>query len=261
MKAADDNYALFNNWYVSFYEQEFASKLTYTSVDFADKLVEFMIEALKRAKGAEFTSSLKIYDQCCGSGSFAFAVDKLGLGNKVVGVDISEMARRLARFCDDKPNLKFHCANVLKYAEPEEFDICTCWHTSCCYSLDDADNLLQFKRMSECLKPGGLFIIDTINPEHVKANFIEKKADILDDDIVVARWYALAGNDLSSKWKVYKQDGTYEIFDGHTRLYSLGELVKMLFSVDLHVLGAAGSYEFDPVSPDFGRMTLYGVKV
>lgn len=260
MKTAD-NYALFNDWYVSFYEQEFASKLTYTSVGFAGKLVKFMIEALKRASGAEFTSCLKIYDQCCGSGSFAFAVDKLGLGNKVVGVDIAEPARRLARLCDDRPNLKFHWADVLKYVEPEEFDICTCWHTSCCYSLDDANNLLQFKRMSECLKPGGLFIVDTINLEHVKANFIEKRADILDDDTIVARWYELAGNDLSSKWRVYKQDGTHKTFYGHTRLYSLGELVKMLFSVDLHVLGSAGSYEFDPVSLDFGRMILYGVKV
>ena len=250
----------YDNWHISFYKQSFAHKLTYTSTDKADEMVKFMKEALKRSKDIEFSGDLKIYDQCCGNGSFVFAVDNLGLENKIVGVDMAESIIALANSSTNNKNLKFYCADVCKYVEPKAFDICTCWHTSCCYSMDDTINLLQFKKMSECLKPGGLFIIDTINPEFVRANFIQKKAEILDDDTIIARWYTLEENDLSSKWTIYNKNGTNDTFYGHTRIYSVEDLTKMLYSVGLHVIDIVGNYEFDPINNNLGRMILYGVK-
>lgn len=254
------------NWYCDFYSKPF-SKVTFTDVKAAAKQLE-LLESLAPFMDSE----TKLFDQCCGDGTFA-TVASAAKKIKTIGIDQSTRVIDVAKRRLDNPTMKtylpeleklvtFKVADVLSYVEEDEFDIATCWHTSCAYSSVDSENIKQFECMSRSLKHGGFFIIDTINPVFVKKHFYDRKCRIEDDGTIVATWYLLVGNILSSTWKIASyNDDKMTTFKGMTKLYTQREYEKMLKSVGLEVIGCLGDYEGHLVNDELGRMILFGVNL
>lgn len=115
--------------------------------------------------------------------------------------------------------------------------------------------------MSRNLKRGGRFIIDTINPEYVEANFKRRIEDHLDDGTMVVRKYLLKDGILSSEWKVTGKNEIYSVFTGMTKLYTLPQYVEILASIGLRIVDVVGNYNSDELSIKTGRMIMFGEKI
>jgi len=244
-------------WYKFFYEKPFAT-VTYTKVETAKKQLKLL-----KALSPRIDKSCKIFDQCCGWGSFCRVAATETRAERVLGIDLSEhFINEAKKMPNCPPSLEFKVANALYYAEDGEFDIATCWHTSCAYSTVDDENMMQFKCLSKSLKLGGFFLVDTINPMYVKKHFIDRKCRIEDDGTIVATWYHLADNILSSAWRIASfSDDKISTFCGLTKMYTMTEYDKMLRKVGLKVVGALGDYDGNRLSDDLGRMILFGIKL
>lgn len=247
-----------NKWYLDFYSKPFAM-VTYTDLDIVEKQWNFL-----KTIAPKIDDKTKIFDQCCGNGIFARrAASAAENPVRVLGIDISKSSIKIAK--EAQPlfkNLEYRVADALYYCEDNEFDIATCWHTSCAYSIIDAENIKQFDCLSKSLKRGGVFVIDTINPEYVYGHFIDRKCRIEDDGTIIATRYHLAGNILSSTWKItsFENDKVSTCF-GFTKMYSMSQYEKMLNDVGLKLIGCFGDYDGRALSCELGRMILHGVKL
>ena len=239
-------------WFDTFYNHPFAD-LTYTKEDSAKEISSFFESVVK--------TKSKVLDQCCGNGTIDIEISKNG--HEVVGIDLSRRAIENAKqkSTSKRLDLKFKIADAREFVDENAFDVCTCWHTSCAYSEDDQRNIMQFDCMSRNLKHHGLFIIDTINPEYVEANFKRRMEDHLDDGTTVVRKYLLKDSILSSEWKVIGKNEVYSVFTGMTKLYTLSQYVEILASIGLRIVDVVGNYNSDELSIKTGRMIMFGEKI
>lgn len=253
-------------WFEKFYSKSF-SNVTYTGACDASQYINFLQkcthfkdyqtqEAVDRARWPE----LKIFDQCCGDGSVSAAMASQ-LRSRVLGVDLSKRAIKDARkrFASVS-GLQFKVADAREFYIDDAFDVVTCWHFSCSYSKDDATNMKQLECMSKSLKRDGLLVLESMNPNFIRKNFVEKRARILDDGTIVGTWYKLSGKMLSSTWKTCSKNNVIETFTGMTKLYSCDEYCAMLAAVGVEVIASFGSLRCDILSDEFGRMILVGIK-
>lgn len=244
-----------NGWFKDFYAKPFA-KTTYSNANLAFK----QLGLLKDITGF-LDPETKIFDQCCGDGTFACMVASNTDVNRILGIDLSEHFIEEAKTKGQLfQNLEFKTVDALSYVEENTFDIATCWKNSCSYSFDDNENLKQLDCMSRSLKNGGLFVIDTLNIEFIANHFVDRMSCIEDDGTIIARLYQLDANVLSSSWKVITPDDKISKYSGATKLYSIDEWKQRLKKVGLQLVGAFGDYDGMPVSSELGRLILHGVK-
>ncbi len=247
-------------WFREFYGGENLALATYSDDTWAASQLGFLESAMLRVGQRRLSSDMRVLDQCCGIGCFARALAQKH-GNEVVGIDLSEYFIEAAEAASLGSHLvTFVVADAREWSGAENFDICTCWRTSCAYSRADDVNLKQFERMSKSLKKDGLFVIDTINPAYIKKHFRRKWSEIRDDGTIVARWYFLEDGMLSSKWTIVKPDDAVFHHCGMTRLYTREQYETMLANVGLKVVDVVGNYGFDALSDDTGRMIFFGEK-
>ncbi len=134
----------------------------------------------------------KILDLACGTGGPTLELARRGY--IVVGVDLSEEMIQIARNKAEKQglsnNVSFIVQDMTKIDYREEFDAVTLFFTSINYVLSDDDIQELFKRVYRALKPGGVFIADTLNILTNANRLIEGipvhwRIDIDDKNIVV----------------------------------------------------------------------------
>ncbi|HRH55526.1 MAG TPA: class I SAM-dependent methyltransferase [Candidatus Paceibacterota bacterium] len=103
----------------------------------------------------------KVLDVGCGTGLHAAALSKLGY--EVVGVDAN---RRMVEFAAAKyPGLDFICGEMKDFLiEGKTFDAIFCLCTVFSYNTTNSDVITTLHNFYNHLRPGGLLIIDNINP-------------------------------------------------------------------------------------------------
>ena len=107
-----------------------------------------------------------VVDLACGTGSLSVLLAREGY--QVFGVDLSEpmltqAAAKAAAMTENPPY--FIRQNMTKLRLPQSVDCVVCLLDSVNYLTDPADCQAMIKRVSNCLKPGGMFLFD-INTEH-----------------------------------------------------------------------------------------------
>lgn len=110
-----------------------------------------------------------VLDLACGTGSLTY---ELALrGYRVTGVDLSDemlsLAEEKCRELREPP--QFFCQSMEKLCLPERVDACVCCLDSVNYVLQPKKLREAFRRVFECLEPGGLFLFDADTPEKLEA--------------------------------------------------------------------------------------------
>src|SRR5262245_14904011 len=147
------------NWFEEFFEGEWLEEVALTiSDERTARDADFVVQKLELAAGAS------VLDVGCGHGRHSLALARRGF--RVVGIDLSRRSIELAERAAAQEGLEvdFVRVDARELAFEAEFDAAVNLFTSVIgYFEDEADDQKVVDRVARALRPGGSFLIDTIN--------------------------------------------------------------------------------------------------
>jgi SAM-dependent methyltransferase len=129
--------------------------------------------------------------------------------------------------------------------------------TSFGYFERDEENQSVFESVYRALRPGGRFLIDYLNREHVIANLVEQDERVLAGRRVISmRRLTEDGRRVTKRTRVVTpSEPTREYFES-VRMYSEREMVDMLCRAGLCEVQTYGSLNGEAFRPDSKRLIV-----
>lgn len=224
------------NWWESFFDEEYARHFLPPQVDEpARQIVDLL--GLK--------SGQRVFDQCCGQGRFSRALAQQGF--YPVGVDAcAEYVEAARAAC---PRGEFFRADASRFQTTEPCHGGMNVYSSFGYSADDDFNRALLQRAHASLRPGSLFVLETINFANVLVNFQPTIVTELESGLTLERqsrldWYH---GMLHQQWTLTRPDGSHRRHSTCTRMLLPRELGDMLREAGFEperMLGSLAGQEF-----------------
>ena len=204
----------------------------------------------------------RVLDLCCGTGRHAMLLAQHGLD--VVGQDLNEEYAAEATHrahATGLPNVHFIARDMRDIPYDGHFDAVINMFTAFGYFESDEDNYAVLRAVHRALRPGGHFLLDTLNREWVIANqtpqerharpdgsvLIEKRSFSLETGRNHVAFAVEAGGDGSAARSL----GAHDI-----RLYTLAEMARMLAEVGFRFERAYGGFDAAPYGIASRRMIV-----
>lgn len=185
-------------------------------------------------------SGAKIIDLGCGRGRHARYLNTLGYD--VTGIDLSEANIQFARQFETD-TLRFAVHDMHHPFQPESFDAALNLFTSFGYDECDDDNYAIIKSAAQCLKPGGIFVLDYLNTARYRD---EIKTDPYQLEIAgvhyriyssVTREFIIKNIEVTDRGKVFH-------FYERIRNYSYEDFEQFFSKAGLSIQVSFGTYSF-----------------
>jgi SAM-dependent methyltransferase len=247
-----------SKWYVDFFRQGFYHRSWAPAERFerAEREVDFIVEALGVPPGAS------VLDLCCGEGRHAIALARRGF--RMSGLDLSAFHLRLARQAANEAgvSVRWHRGDMRDIPWEGEFDAIINVFTSFGYLESDEEDFKVLAGVAKALKPGGRFLLDTINREMLVRHWEEHiwqeghEGTVRLED---RRFDFLAGRQRNRVLSI-DPDGTRSEREIDLRLYTLKELADMLSRAGLVVRRAWGGFDGREYGLDNRRMIVLSEK-
>lgn len=184
--------------------------------DYYDRVFPLNPNQLKFVKRTGPLKGTKILDIGCGTGNLTMALTNEGAD--VTGIDLDEQMITKAKA---KSNLDFRILNMLHLEsrfDPGTFDSITCFGNTLVHlnSPEDMENF--FHQVKKILKPGGKFLLQILNYDHILKDHVKKLPLIENESIQFERIYQfketkiLFKTTLSDKEKNIKIESEIELF-------------------------------------------------
>lgn len=242
------------DWYRTWFGREYLEVYPHRDEAEAALQVDFLTEKL------QLTDNARVLDLCCGSGRHAFELAKRGY--RVCGVDLSGelLALACARSKEKGGNVLFVRADMRILPLSGIFDAALSLFTSFGYFPTQTEDRKVLEAIARVLKKGGKYLLDHLNPEHVRANLVEKdESGRIGFRVLQERWIDEEGRRINKRITITREGGA-EVFNESVRMYSFAELRAMLrdagFKIQ-QVFGDFGGNEFSDLSP---RMIILAEK-
>jgi SAM-dependent methyltransferase len=237
-------------WYVDFFREGFYYHNWAPEKRFqrTEREVDFIVGAMGLPAGAS------VLDLCCGEGRHT--VELARRGHRMTGLDLSALHLRLARQAAKEAgvSVRWHRADMRDIPWEGEFDAVINMFTSFGYLESDEEDFKVLAGVARALKPGGRFLLDTINREmlvrHWETHDWQKETNgtlRLED----RRFDFLAGRQHNRVLGI-DPDGTRHEREIDLRMYTLKELAEMLSRAGLMVQRTWGGFD----GRDYGLDTL-----
>jgi len=190
----------------------------------------------------------RILDLACGPGRHAAELARWS--SQVVGFDLSRAMLRRARersggalVRGDMRALPFRAGS---------FTLAVNLFTSFGYFLNEEENSRVVSQVAAALAPGGHFVLDYLNAEHVRRTLkgIEQAKG---RDVLVRRRIDSADRFVIKEIEL-RDEGRR--FEERVRLYSAAELAALLGDAGLRVVARFGDYDGGAAGPDAPRVIL-----
>lgn len=227
-----------NNWYSQIFNEDYLRTVPKNSPKQTEREAKFIIERLGIESGA------RVLDLCCGFGRHTLYLAKNGFD--MVGLDLSMIMLKKA-LADAQANnqaIKFIHGDMRKLTFKAIFDAIYNVQTSFGY-FDDVSNFKVLQGIFNALKPGGVFLIETVNP------------DFLINDLPLRIWWKgrecmlLEEIDMEALSGVLKISRSF-VFDDQKRapweqkiqirLYTAHEMRALLTRAGFKVVELSGDY-------------------
>ncbi|MEZ4756037.1 MAG: methyltransferase domain-containing protein [Flavobacteriales bacterium] len=185
----------------------------------------------------------RLLDLACGRGRHALHFANAGLD--VTGVDLSEESLVEAR--STVPLAQFRVHDIREPYPGPAFPYITCLFTSLGYTTDPADDLRVLQAASDSLAPGGRFVLDVMNTDHVLAHLIPVEERTIDGvHFLVERWY----EDGSIRKRIQVTDGgAHHTYEERLRALRPGDLTAMVIRAGLQVEDTTDGPVLEPFDP------------
>lgn len=219
----------------------------------AEREVSATVEAL------ELEPSARVLDLCCGAGRHSRAFLKQGF-ERVVGIDYSYPLLRFGM--SERPRACFVRGDMrLLPLLESSLDAAAMFFTSFGYFKTNIENLSVLHELNRVLRPGGRFLIDYLNPDHVRETF-QPESERRHGEYCIRerRWFSDDGERIEKEIRIDNWGGRNRVFVESVRLYSHDDIRDMLANAELQVDGTLGSFEGEAFSASSPRMIVYGRK-
>ena len=240
------------DWVEALYDELLADVLLRR--DEVARELNFLHQALELRPG------MTVLDQGCGVGSMALPLAQRGL--HVVGIDqaggyIAEARAAAARL---GLSARFEVADARSFLPAAPMDAAFSWWTSWGHA-DDAGNLAMLQRAADALRPGGRFVLDTMNvcgvlrafaPQVVTTRAVPR----LGGEVELRRLSRLdlASGELLKTWIYSLPDGRQVHRPSAMRLYPPWQVSALLQAAGFAEVRLLGSMEGEPLALDSPRL-------
>ena len=245
------------DWYDGFFEtSEWLDQVVPEITDErTQREVDFIVEQLALAPGEH------VLDLACGHGRIARELARRGY--RVTGLDLSERSlERAQREAADEGLAVEWVRADMRDVPPGPFDAVVNVFTAFGYFQEEAENQRVLDGVAASLRPGGRFLIDTINLLGLASRYQERRWDELAGGVLNVqehRYDALRGRN-ESVWTFIRPDGGRGELVHSLRTYTPHELAAMLEAAGLRIEGSWGGFDGSELSMQSWRLILLGVK-
>jgi ubiquinone/menaquinone biosynthesis C-methylase UbiE len=201
----------------------------------------------------------RVLDVACGTGRISAPLARLGFD--VAGIDISSRVLAVARAA--APDLDFRLGDMRRLPwEDQSFDAVINMWTAFGYFDTQAEDERALDEIARVLRPGGAFIIDTVNPVAlVRGVQHQSWAELADGTLMLEnRAYDMVTGRSQAFWTFVKNGRKRELSFDH-RLYTIaeyGELLQRAGFGQWRILAGHGNAE---LTPDTFRVQIVATKV
>ena len=246
-------------WWLALYDELVAELL----LDGADPADARDTVALLRREGL-LPAGARVFDQGCGNGRLALAL--LAAGAVVEGLDIVpayvEQARARALAAGFGAAARFTVGDIGAQGPSAPCDLALSWWTCLGYAPTDAENLRPLQRAFAALRPGGTFVIDTMNVAQVLRDFaprVERRGERPDGALTLVRESRvdLAAGVLHKRWTWALPDGASRARDSAVRLYLPHEWAGLLQAAGFVDLRFSGDLHGAPLGLNSPRLIIF----
>lgn len=202
----------------------------------------------------------RVLDLACGPGRHAAELERLG--GQVVGFDLSRAMLRRAR---ERTGARLIRGDMraLPFRDGS-FALAVNLFTSFGYFLDDAEHRLVVRQVAAALAPGGHFVLDYLNAEHVRRTLKlgeqvpgRSRRDERRSDVRVTRRIGADGRFVIKEIEL-RDEGRR--FQERVRLFDAEELAVLLTDAGLRITARFGDYDGGPAGPEAPRVILVGAR-
>jgi SAM-dependent methyltransferase len=213
------------------------------------------LEVANLVKLLELDHPMDILELACGFGRHANRL--AALGHRVTGLDLMEgfldMARQDA--ISRGVQVRYHQGDMRQAAFQNAFDRVMLLFTAFGY-FDDDDNLRVLKNVSAALRPGGLFITDSMNRDVFLKNFQPAHVSEKDGDLMIDRIAFDSLSGIMQNQRIIIRNGVRKDKPFKIRIYNPNEFADLLGKAGLEVYGMYGGFDAQPVSTDSRRLVV-----
>jgi len=247
-----------SDWFDGYFEEEWLDEIALNiPEERTRKEVDFVLERLELEQGA------RVLDVACGHGRHSLELARRGF--RVTGVDLSPRSIELAREAAASEGLDatFVERDARELDFYAEFDASINLFTSVLgYFDEEADNRRVVEAVARALRPGGSFLVDTINLLSLARGFQELHWQEFESGTLMVehRAFDFERGRSRSDWMFVSREGSRKTIRHSLRVYAPHELIAMFEAADLDVLGRWGNFDGDEISFDAWRLILRGVK-
>jgi SAM-dependent methyltransferase len=221
-------------WFEEVFDEDYLRTLPFMTPEQTLREVAFIKESLRAPPEAE------LLDVACGYGRHAI---ELGQGGyRVTGIDLS--LPLLIRAADEAQrrslSVNFVHADMREMAFESQFDGAFSFLTSFGY-FDEETNLKVAQSIFRSLKPGGRFLLDTINRDYIVSDLPTRVWWEGDGCVVLEEVdFNFQTSRLTVRRSIVFQDGRQVEHDISIRAYSLHELARLVRQAGFRVVEISG---------------------
>ena len=223
----------------------------------ADGQVAFIAQALEQPEGA------RILDLCCGWGRHSVRLAQRGY--RVSGLDLSAYHLRLAKAAARRAGVEVEWLHGDMREIPgraRRFDAVINCFTSFGYFESEQEDQRVLDAIARALRPGGRFLIDTMNHDWLMRNFRASEWHERPDGSMMLerRVYDILTGRIDVEWLFITPEGKRRQQSHSVRLYTYTELAAMLAQAGLAVQRTWGGMDGRDFSMDSPRMIVLAEK-
>lgn len=204
--------------------------------------------------------SAHVLDLCCGVGRHSLELARRGF--RVTGVDRTEHYLKQAseQAEKEKLNVEFVQEDMRTFSRADTFDAAINMFTSFSYFEDPDEDRQVVLNICRSLKPGGVFILETMGKEVLARIFTENNwyqengMLILEERRVTRNW-----GWIENRWIIIK-DGKRTEFNVNHRLYAATELIALLTGCSFIQVDTYGGFADSPYDLTARRLVVVGRK-
>ncbi|MHB1456322.1 MAG: class I SAM-dependent methyltransferase [Armatimonadota bacterium] len=246
-------------WYKDLFAKEDPFRAErYSESESSRREVDFVIEAL------ELNTGDRILDLCCGQGRHL--IDLMRRRYDVVGVDLSEYMLDKCREAASKEGLEPRLiqADMRELPFNSEFDAIIIMWNSFGYLESDVENQKAIDRISQALKPCGRLLLDhLINRDSFQKRFGWSKSWYENEagDIFLSEptFDSITGR-MHEREICIRANGERSESNFDLRIYTYGELEKMLDASSMVIKSVWGDRSFSEFTSESKAMEIVAVK-